>query len=520
MRRPALMSLMVWAAASALCCASATSQERASKAEPASEYPEGLWSERWISPSAYAHYLESRIHHESGRLQDALSQATLALAFDGQSPYLYTWRARLNMETQDLQAAHRDLDKARSLAPGAGEVSLMEARLQAREGDLRGAARLARRARMLSPHLEEAWRAEAHWRQELGELGQARRIWLSVVEKTPQDIGAQLALGEVCAQEQRLGCAQAALGRVTALRPDVELGWLRLGSLLEESGKFSRAYETYALCTQEVPVATECWLHRVQMRERLSAVDASPEHHQRQRQHLMDEVAAMADAVAGVPGAAQDVARRLGSLEDPHLLEHFVGRCSWRREGLLELSFFVGNLYERQGHLEQAARSFAAVPRGSTYFVESRTRLAVLLSQQGHTPEALKQLDLALEEQPQLRQLYLLKAALLQRAGKGGRALETLERGVRALPEDDELHHQLGSLAQARGERARALQALERATELRPDDPEHWELLGDMRLAAGRQQQAREAYRQALSVSTDEEERMRLQEILDQAENP
>jgi predicted RNA polymerase sigma factor len=38
-----------------------------------------------------------------------------------------------------------------------------------------------------------------------------------------------------------------------------------------------------------------------------------------------------------------------------------------------------------------------------------------------------------------------------------------------------------------------------------------------MRLAAGRQQQAQEAYRQALAVSTDEEERIRLQEILEQA---
>jgi tetratricopeptide (TPR) repeat protein len=268
------------------------------------------------------------------------------------------------MEAQDLQAARVDLDKARGLAPRAGEVALMEARLKAREGNLRGAARLARRARMISPYLGEAWRAEAHWRQELGELGQARRIWQSVVDQTPQDIGAQLALGEVCAEEQRLGCAQQALGRVTALRPDVELGWLRLGSLLEESGKFSRAYENYAQCTQQVPVAAECWMHRVRMRERLSAVEASAEHHRRQRQLLMDEVAAMADAVAGVPGAAQDVARRLGSLEDPYLLEHFVGRCSWRREGLRELSFFVGNLHERQGRLDQAARAFTLVPRG------------------------------------------------------------------------------------------------------------------------------------------------------------
>ncbi len=486
----------------------------AAQADPNPEEPRGAWSDRWVAPSAYESYLKSRIHYEAGRLGEARREVDLALAFDDASSELRAYRALLRMEQGDFEGAQADLSRALQDDPRSAQATLGKARLRAHERDWAGAARLAGQAARLDPELWDALRLEAEWWGRAEQWPKARRSLETLAQRAPHDPQAQIALGDACQRLDDHRCAQKAWSRAVELQPEREGAYVRLAGLLERRNEHARAYEVFSDCTRRAGASAECWFQRVRLRERVWAVEAPREVREVQRQNLLDEVAAMGDALSGGREAAWKGGQRLASLQDPALLETFVGRCAWRDDELAELNFLLGALYEGQGALDPAARSFLRVPAGTASFVEGRVRAGRLLGRAGRWREGAARLEEGLREAPEAADLYLALSDLWEGAGQRKRAFEVLERGVKAAPKVSGLHEQLGRVAQELGQRGRAISALGDAARLRPDDPGLWQELGDLCLAAGRDEEAQEAWRQALGCASDEEQRVQLERRL------
>lgn len=462
----------------------------------------GTWSDRWIVPSAYAEYLRARLAQEAGDNEQASRHLDLAIAFDSESPYLHVVRAQIRLDEGDEDGARAALAEGRRVGPDSPHVWLFEAQLLASHADFKDAEAAARRAVELGPDVPDAYHALSEYQLRLGHLEPARHTLEGLAALTPYDPAVFLALGDVCAELEAWDCARGAFGAMIALAPASDAGYLHLGTVLEDTGDRPEAMAVYSDCGRRSRAPAECWYRRVRLREQWSAAAKSRATREEQRETMLVEVREMGGSVARDPDTARRLAWRLLALEDGELLEAFAAACTVKRGSLAELQYQVGLLRERQGQLDTAVQAFGAVPRGSRFFVESRSKLAVIRSGQGRLADAVTAVEAAIEVQPETAELYLLLASLCDRGGAPRNALGALERGARRLPDSVDLHRGLATRAWELGELATAIGSAERVVVLVPDDGEALNFLGYLLAEAGRDLERAEALvRRAIALA-------------------
>ena len=356
----------------------------------------GAWSERWIVPSAYAEYLRARLAQDAGDHKQAGTHLDLALAFDPDSPYLHVVRAELALDAGDEDGARDALAQARRIGPRSPHVWLFSAQLHAREEQWKDAAASAAKAVEYGPELPEAYHALAEFELRLGRQAEARVTLEGLARVTPYDPAVFLALGDVCTELEAWECAEGAFDQLVLLSPGSEVGYLHLGSVQEDTARRSHALATYTRCGRRSRAPAECWYRRVRLREQWSAAADSREEREKHRAAMLREAREMGTSVARDPDTARKLAWRLLALEDVELLEAYAAACTVKRATLAELQYQVGLLRERQGQLDPAVQAFGSVPEGSRFFVESRSRLAVIRSGQGRLPEAVEAVEAAI----------------------------------------------------------------------------------------------------------------------------
>lgn len=445
----------------------------------------GSWSGRWIVPSAYAEYMRARLAQEAGDTAAARKHLDLAIAFDSESAYLHVVRAELRLDDGDEEGARAALAQARRIGPDSPHAWLFEAQLHAANTNWKDAERAAAKAVEHGEDLPEAYQALAEYQLRLGRLEKARITLEGLAVLTPHDASVYLALGDVCAELESWDCARDAFTAMIGLSPGSEVGYLHLGTILEDTGAREDALAVYADCGRRSRAPAECWYRRVRLREQWAAAADSRDRREAHRAALLGEVAEMGYAVARDPDTARRLAWRLLALEDGELLEAFAAACTVRRASLAELQYQVGLLRERQGFLDTAVQAFGSVPMGSRFFVESRSKLAVIRSGQGRTREAIVAVDAAIAAQPETAELHLLLATLYEQAGGRRKVLGALRAGTRQVPDSAELWRKLATAAWQSGKLELALEAAERLVALAPDDGDALNFLGYLLAEAG-----------------------------------
>lgn len=446
----------------------------APKASAGGEHPPGIWSDRYVSPSAYAHYIEARVHEEEGSLERALAHADLALSFDPGSSYLRVFIAELHLALGDRDRAREQLSEALKVDPESPHAQIAYGRLAEAGGDWAQALIAAQRALNIDPSMLEGHRllARAHLAKREPDL--AREALEGLVARWPEDVWATEALGRLAMEA---GHADEAVSRYRALvrlKPRSPGAYLRLGEALERSGQRAEAHEAMAKCTRSVrrSLGAECWVRLVQL--------AAPARAEAQAQ-------AAASEVFDEEAVAEEIADGLLEIGGLAPLEAFVRACEGRRASHKALRYHLGVLYQREGKAQQAVSAFSAVPQRSAFFVESQVRRVQLLIGQGKRREAQAAVKAALEVSPEIAQLHLLLAALHEREGRRGRALKVLEAAAQALPEDVGVQYHLALMARSQGQDAQALEALEKALRLASRDARVLGLLGVMVAEQGRE---------------------------------
>ena len=123
-----------------------------------------------------------------------------------------------------------------------------------------------------------------------------------------------------------------------------------------------------------------------------------------------------------------------------------------------------------QGHLEEAAESFASVTQSSPQFAEAHFNLALVREEQGRNEEAIASLQKALSLEPRLRGANLFLAIAHYRLNHFDKAIAALQKETSYYPSDANAWMWLGVVQLASESPEEAAAALDKAVKLAPEN--------------------------------------------------
>jgi tetratricopeptide (TPR) repeat protein len=124
----------------------------------------------------------------------------------------------------------------------------------------------------------------------------------------------------------------------------------------------------------------------------------------------------------------------------------------------------------RQGNLDQAGDSFAAVVRQAPTFAEAFLNLGLVREEQARHDEAIAAFQKALQLKPRLRGANLFLGIAQFRTNRLDASLATLRKETTVSPKDANAWMWLGIVALEKGDGDEAVQALDEAAKLSPDN--------------------------------------------------
>ncbi|MBI3182177.1 MAG: tetratricopeptide repeat protein [Myxococcales bacterium] len=402
----------------------------------------------------------------------------------------------------------------------------LRSRLAHHEGDHRRALdelRLALASDDGNPFLLTAL-AEEHAR--LSDLDRAERELRRVIERHPDYHPAQLLMGRVLYEAQKVTRAKVHLARAIKLKPKdpdaylvltqlwleqakpdqairvVEelsaavpgepIGYKRLGLALAERGDPLRAEKLLRRAVARDPGDFEVWHSLAQLYEasdRLTeaaeaydkALERDPEHRE-----VLLAAGRLALRTGQLPKAKAYFDQLMGVSEDPELAvkvafsylatrqlgeaAEVLDRARSRASGEPRLHFYAGLMREKLGEHSKAAEAYAAVPPGAgELFHEARLHRAQSLSTAGQPKVALDLLRAGLADRPDYLPLYSAYARALERAGQPKEGEAFLRRSLEKRPAP-ELFEALSSLYERQGRLAEAIDLLTDALRRQPKD--------------------------------------------------
>ncbi|MFZ5469968.1 MAG: tetratricopeptide repeat protein [Myxococcota bacterium] len=393
----------------------------------------------------------------------------------------------------------------------------------------------------------------------VGDLGRAERELRKVIETRPEYFAAQLLMGRVLFEAQRLTRAKVHLSRAIALAPSVPepylvliqlwleqgkpdeavrvaeelgaalpgdpVGYKRLGLSFAERGDLARAERMLSRAAERDPSDFETWVALAQLYEATDrpadaegafakALERDPWSREvllaagRVSLRMGDSVKARAYfdrllAVSRDPELAVRVAfSYLTTRQLPAAAEVLE---SARAAGMREprIHFYAGLVHEKLRRYQSAAEAYAAVePEAGELFHEARMHRASCVSMLGQHKLALQLFREGLVDKPQYLQLRTSYARALERAGQAAQAESFLAKSIDEAPVP-ELFEALSSLYERQGRLADAIELLTGALASRPRDEALLFTLGATYEKKGDVARSLEKMRAVLAVNPD-----------------
>ncbi len=153
-------------------------------------------------------------------------------------------------------------------------------------------------------------------------------------------------------------------------------------------------------------------------------------------------------------------------------------RDSPRYHKAQEAWYFLGQMEELQGNLEQATENYSRVKNGRL-LSDAQIRTAILTGKLGNLNEAHELFNaLRLTDPDQAVQIYITEAQLLKELHKPDSALELYNEAINTYPQEAELLYARGLLAADLGKIDLAEQDFKAALAIKPDDADTLNALG------------------------------------------
>ncbi len=443
-------------------------------------------------------------------------------------------------------------------ASAASYANFMRARLAHHEGDHRLALdylRLALASDDANPFLLTQL-AEQYAR--LTELDRAELTLKKALERNANYQPAQLLMGRVLYEAQKVTRARAHLQRAIKLKPrepDAYLvltqlwldqnkpdeavkvveelaaavpgepvGYRRLGLALAERGDVARAERLLAKAVDRDPGDVESWIALAALLEasnRLakaeeayaSALERDPENRDvllsagRLALRLDNPVLARAyfDQLLSLSRDPEVAVKVAFSYLAMHRLASAADVLDSTRAtfGEPRLHFYAGLVHERMRAWGKAAEAYGSVSReAGELFHEARLHRAIALSSMGQHPKAIELLRKGLDERPDYQALIPAYARALERGGQVKEAESVLAKAVNDKPAA-EVFEALSGLYERAGRLGEAVTVLTQALRKRPRDEQLLYALGTVYERKGDTQKSLEKMRSALEVNPE-----------------
>jgi len=422
---------------------------------------------REIRPDAPAEY-DVLVYHEhiaEGRPVEAMAALERAIAKDEQSAPLHRMMAEMLARNSELDLAVEHARRARELAPDDPEVRSILAQLYRIQQNAAEAERLLL-GENGEPIDEESARLLYEIYLEVGQLDAGLEIAGWMTEHEPEEPRSWIYQANVLEKLERPLDAEQSLRKSLEVDPANLRIYGALARSMRNRGDREGAIGVYREMLRQAPDdhATLFALAEAQIND----------------EDVEGAIETLERIEAGYPNDLESV-KRLGFL----LYEaHRFADAVLRFERVLahapreyEVAFFDGVALRRANRDDEAARAFERVAAHHEYYAEARTQLAAIHERHGRYPEALAEVQRALETEPS-RELELYSATLRSKTGDFDGAVAYLEGLLESDPEDDDLLYNLGVVYGERDRNQEAIRYMQRALEKNPDNADALNFIG------------------------------------------
>ncbi len=168
-----------------------------------------------------------------------------------------------------------------------------------------------------------------------------------------------------------------------------------------------------------------------------------------------------------------------------------------------EARYMVGALALQQKDFAKATETFATLRRENPKDIRSLYGVVETMAAQNKLADALKEVQKAIEAEPERRDLQLTLANLLLRAEKYEDAIKIYQGLVDKDPKSASLLFGLGEAYRRKGDLNAAIDTFRRVTQVAPNNPDSLLQLGLLMEGTGKRDQAKPIYEQILKIVPD-----------------
>jgi len=321
-----------------------------------------------------------------------------------------------------------------------------------------------------------------------GDYETAERGFQSLLREQPRNIAALSNLGVIYSRTNRADQAIAVYQRALKLSPDDKAILLNLGLVYLKQEAHSRALPYFARVVAIDP-------QHLQARQLLAVCRA-----------YAGQMAPAIHDLEALHAAAPRDEGILFLLGFAYLKNHDAEKAKaifqlmFEAAGAERAQFLLGKAYYEATLFPQAEESFFEVLRLDPRFPGVHLELGKVYISLRRTDEAIRELELALKENPGDADASYFLGGLLAQGERYTEAIPYLERARKAKPDFWAPYFYLGKAKLRLEQPAEAVVLLQRAVKLNPDDASAYYQLGRALQACGREVEARRALRRVADL--------------------
>lgn len=458
--------------------------------------PRPLLPVLWITLSLTAHAGQKRPAVDLQAMREAMGTSSDGPSFPDKfssaASYAHFLRSRLAHLSGDHRGALDELRLALASDDGNPFLLIAMAEQYARLSELERAEATVRKVLDRSPEYAPAQLLMGRVLYEANKLTRARAHLLRATRLAPKDPEAYLVLTQLWLDQNKPDEAVHVVEQLAAALPGEPLGYRRLGLALVERGDPARAEALLQKAVDRDPGDFDSWVALAQLYEASNRLEAAEEAFSRALLRDPDNRAVLLalgrlSLRADKPEQAKAYFDHLLALsKDPEqAVKVSFSYLAMRKLGLAvevldaarkqpgaepRLNFYAGLIYERLRAWQKAAEAFGAVAREvGDLFHEARLHRAMCLSSLGQHARALELLRKGVEERPDYDALAPALGRALERAGQPKEAEALMLRAIADRPQSETVEA-LANLYERQGRLGDAVALLNQALAKRPRD--------------------------------------------------
>ena len=416
--------------------------------------------------------------------------------------YAYFMRGIIEWNRWHPVDAYNSFKNALRANPNSPTILKMLARLSKGMGNTQEAIEYANKAFKLSNDSEfKLFIARVYLEEQKPE--KAIQILEQLLKENPDDTNTLILLGTIYAQNRDIKKAEKLLHKAAELdKEKAFFAYYTLGDLFLNNGEYDRAEKYFKKAIELNPDFLAAYLGLALTYEQNGKIDLAietnkkilekePTHSKALQNYLfllllsgkIEKVIEELEKYSTIKHPAPELAIHLmmglpEERQNDDLALKFMQKLHKRYPNSDEIKFYLAQLYEERGEIDQAINLFKTIPPSSKLGPLAAARIAFILKKQGKIKEAIHYLQKAWDEDPNNKTLGLSLASFYSQLGQHQKEIQVLKSLLKKFPNDSEVLFNYVMALDKQGEQQKAIEYAKRILSIDPDNPYALNYLG------------------------------------------